>query len=236
MTTFIPDMPDWLRWVGFSVGAASFLLGVGAAAYHLWRGRKLHWETPVIAGSGQYIPNPPVYEPVLGRHGHYEMTIADAMKHLAFESEWADKYDPTDAKALVRDNAPGVLTEMKWQRDLAAEFLEKAVDLRSRGKHKLKGDKVDNGLSEIPSEFWQKAQIEVVDLMLTDIGTTAYIPEKESYRSIVFDPDLIEEVWPKRNEEDLEDQRSIFHKLVAEYDEVAEFNASSNERAMGKVI
>jgi hypothetical protein len=92
MTTFIPDMPDWFRWAGFSVGAALFLVGAGAAAYHLCRGRKLHWDTPVIAPSRKvksWVDKakelPPLPEPG---------TILDVMAKQGAIERWPDLQNP----------------------------------------------------------------------------------------------------------------------------------------------
>ena len=166
--------------------------------------------------------------------GNYEVPFRQLAWRVAFESEWAARYDASNAHALVRhENDPLALTEFKWQRDLKDEIKRQLGDLGSKGVRQDFQKKPSNFADFIPKAFWQRADFEIQHLLTTQISTIAYVPRDVVYRDIVFDQQDIDRVWPKRKAQDIKSRPSPFVKLASACMVQAEFNASYSERMWG---
>ena len=202
-----PGADDWGTTIGLGLMALSVLI---------WFLRRSHALRPKDA-----------LEPTKERIEW--LALRDVIKHLAFDSQWAADYDSTNANALMR---PNQMSEYKWQVDLSQAFLREAPNLASRGIRQVFGKKPDNGRTDIPNRFWQKAEISVVDMLATDFAGLAYIAGKEVYRDIIFQSADILEKWPKR----LEGRKyTVFKKLIEPFCEGAEHRAAFNESAWGNI-
>jgi hypothetical protein len=166
--------------------------------------------------------------------GNYEVPFRELAWRVAFESDWAARYDASDAYALVRqDNDPRALTEYKWQRDLKDEIKRHLGELRSKGVRQGFKEKPSNYADYIPKAFWQRADFEVQHLLTTQTATIAFIPSEAVYREIVFDRSDMDKIWSKRKAKDMKRNPSPFVELASACMEQAEFNAHYSEQSWG---
>lgn len=158
--------------------------------------------------------------------GVFEMPLRDVVRRVAFDSKWAIRWDRTNALALTgQPSAP------KWQLDLKAEVLRQLCTLRSRGTYQEAGDKPHNGVDPIPLDFWQEADFDVVDMLVSDLSGITFIPNKYAYRDVKFDTEDIDRMWPKRGKRALKERPSPFLEWVEPWRDQADFRAAFNERA-----